>query len=160
MHKKLPFIPDQTYRILIIGGSWSGKTNALLNLISQHDDIDKFYLYTKDLSESKYKFLIKKREHDGIKHFNDPNAFTECSNTTDEVNENIDKYNPIRKIKILIVFDDIIADIMANKKFKAIIKELFIKCRKLNTSHLFITKSYFSVPKFKFKFNPLYDYEN
>ena len=64
-NKKWPFIPDHPYRILIIGGFWPGKTIALLNLISQHDDIDKFYLYTKDLSESKYKFLIKKREDDG-----------------------------------------------------------------------------------------------
>ena len=69
-----------------------------------------------------------------------------------EVYENIDKYNPIRKRKILILFDDIIADIMTNKTFQAMIKELFIKCRKLNISHLFLTQYYFSVPKFKSKF--------
>ena len=63
-NKKWPFIPDHPYRILIIGGSGSGKTNALLNLISQQDDIDKIYLYAKDLSEPKYEFLIKKCEDD------------------------------------------------------------------------------------------------
>ena len=65
----------------------------------------------------------------------------------DDVYENINDYNPSRKRKILIVFDDMIADIMANKEFKSIIKELFIRCRKLNISLVFITKSYFSVPK-------------
>ena len=63
------------YRILIIGGSGSGKTNALLNLIKEQDDIDKIYLYAKDLSEPKYEFLIKKCEDVGTNHFNDPNAF-------------------------------------------------------------------------------------
>ena len=65
----------------------------------------------------------------------------------DDVYENIDDYNPNRQRKILIVFDDMIADIMTNKKFQAIIKELFIRCRKLNISLVFITQSYFSVPK-------------
>ena len=98
-------------------------------------------------SEPKYKYLIKKREDVGIKHFNNPNAFIECSNTMDDVYENINDYNPIRKRKKLIVFDDMIADIMTNKRFKAIIKELFIRCRKLNISLVFITQSYFSVLK-------------
>ena len=88
-NKKWPFIPDHPSRILIIGGSGSGKTNAFLNLISQQDDIDKIYLYVKDLSEPKCEFLIKKREDFGIKHFNDPNAFIECPNTMDDVYENI-----------------------------------------------------------------------
>ena len=65
----------------------------------------------------------------------------------DDVYENIHDYNPNRRRKILIVFDDMIADIMTNKKFQAIIKELFIRCRKLNISLAFITQSYFSVPK-------------
>ena len=76
-----------------------------------------------------------------------PNAFIECSNTMDGVDENIDYYNPSRKRKILIVFDDMIAEIMSNKKFQAIFKELLIRCRKLNISLVFITKSYCSVPK-------------
>ena len=119
----------------------------MLNLIKEQDDIDKIYLYAKDLSELKYEFLIKKREDAVTKHFNDPNAFIDCSNTMDDVYENIDDYNPSRKRKVLIVFDGIISDIMANKKFQAIIKELFIRCRKLNISLVFITQSYFSVPK-------------
>ena len=123
------------------------KINALLNLINEQNDIDKIYLYAEDLIEPKYEFLIKKREDAGIKHLNDLNAFIECSNTMDDVYENIDDYNPKRKRKILVVFDDMIADIMSNKKFQAIIKELFIRCRKLNISLLSITQSYFPVPK-------------
>ena len=132
---------------MIIGGSGSGKTNALLNLINEQDDIDKIYLYAKDLSEPKYEFLIKKHEDVGIKYCNDPNAFIECSNRMDDIYQNINDYNPSRKRKILIVFDDMIADIMSNKKFQAIIKELFNRCRKLNISLVFITQSYFSFPK-------------
>ena len=113
-NEKWPYIPDHPYRILIIGGSGSGKTNALLNLIKEQDDIDKIYLYAKDLSELKYEFLIKKLEDAETKHFNDPNAFIECSNTMDDVYENIDDYNPSRKRKVLIMFDGIIADIMTN----------------------------------------------
>ena len=81
------------------------------------------------------------------KNLNDKNAFIERSNTMDDVYDNIDDYNPKRKRKILIVFDDMIADIMTNKRFQAIIKELFIRCRKLNISLVFISQSYFSVPK-------------
>ena len=105
------------------------------------------YLYAKDLSESKYKYLFKTCENAGIKHVNDSNAFTECSNTMDDVYENIDNYNPSRKRKILIIFNDMIAYIMTNKKFQLIKKKLFIRCRKINISLVFITQSYFSVPK-------------
>ena len=147
-NEKWPYIPDHPYRILIIGGSGSGKTNTLLNLIKEQNDIVKIYLHAKDLiSKPKYEFLIKNRKNAGIKHLNDANAFVECSNTMDDVYENIDDYNPSRKRKILIVFDDMIADIMKNKTFKAIIKDLFIRCRKLDISLVFITQSYFSVPK-------------
>ena len=141
-NEKWPYIPDHPYRILITRGSGSGKTNTLLNLIREQDVIDKIYLYAKDLNGSKYEFLIKKRENVGIKHCNNPNAFIEYSNTMDDVYKNIDDYNPNRKRKILIVFDDMIADIMTNKRFQAIIKELFIKCRKLNISLVFITQFY------------------
>ena len=136
------------YRMLITGPSGSGETNTLLNLVQQDNNIiDKNYLYEKDLEEPKYQFLIKIREQAGIKNLNDPNAFIECSNTMDNVYNNIDDYNAKRKRKVLIVFDDMIADIMTNKKFQAIIKELFIRCRKLNISLAFITQSYSSVPK-------------
>ena len=115
--EKWPYIPDHPYRILIIGGSRSGKTNTLFNLINEQGDIDKIYLYAKDLSKRKYEFLIKNRKNAGKKHLNYSNAFIECSNTMDDVYENIDDYNLNRRRKILIVFGDMIADIMANKTF-------------------------------------------
>ena len=142
-----PYIPDHPYRILITGGSESEKTNTLLNSINEQNDIDKIYLYARDLNEPKYKVLIKKRKDAGIKHLNDSNAFIECSNTMDDVYENIRDYNSNRKRKILIAFDDMIADIMTNKRFQSITKELFIRCRKLNISLVFIIQSYFSVLK-------------
>ena len=136
--------------MLITGPFGSGKTSALLNLIQKQDNeapIDRIYLYAKDLSKPKYQFLIIKREDAGIKYLIDRSVFTEYSNTMDNVYNNIDDYNPKRKRKILFVFDDMIADIMTNKRFQAIIKEPFIRCRKLNISLIFITQSYFSVPK-------------
>ena len=137
-NEKWPFIPDHPYRIIIVGGSGSGKTHALINLINEQNDIDKVYLYARDLSEPKYEYLIKKLEEVGIKHLNNPNAFIECSNIMDDVYENIDDHNPGRNMTV---------NIMTNKKFQAIIKELFIRCRKLNISLVFITQSYFSVTK-------------
>ena len=135
---------------MIIDGSESGKTNTLLNFIKEqdyHDVIDKIYLYAKYSSEPKCEYLIKKREDAGIKHVNTLNAFVVCSNKMDDVYEDIDNYNPKRDKKVLIVFDDMIPDIMTNKIFQVIIKELFIRCRKLNISLGFITQYYFSVPK-------------
>ena len=102
-NEKWPFIPDHPYRILIIGGSGSGKTNTLLNLINEQKDIDKNYLYAKDLSEPKYEYLIKNHENPGIKHLNDSKAFIECSNARDDVYKSIDDYNPNRRRKILIL---------------------------------------------------------
>ena len=120
-NEKQPYIPNNLQRILTFGGSGSGKTNTLLNL-NEQNYIDNIHLYARDLIEPKYKILIKKHENAGIKHLNDPNAFIECSNTMDDVYENIHDYNSSRKRKILIVFDDMIADIMTNKKFQSIIK--------------------------------------
>ena len=116
-------------------------------MISPQGDPDKICLYAKDLSELKYEFFIKRHENVGIKHLSGPNAFIECSNTMDGVYGNIDDYNPNRQRQNLTVFDDIIAEIMSNKKLHVIIKELFIRCRKLNISLVFITQSNFSVPK-------------
>ena len=117
-YEKRPFIPDHPYRIIKIGGSGSGKTNALINLINKQNDIDKDFLYSRDLSEPKYEYLINKGEDEGIKHLNNTNASIEYSNTMDDVYENIDDYNPGWKRKILFAFDDMIADIMTNKKIK------------------------------------------
>ena len=142
-----PCIPDHSYRILIIGGSGSGKTNTLLNLINNQPDIDKIYLYAKDPYEAKYQYLINKREGVGINHFNDPKAFIEYSNDMQDVYKNIDEYNVDKECKILIVFDDMIADMINNKKLNSIVTDLFIRGRKLNISLLFITQSYFKVPK-------------
>ena len=115
-NKNCPYIPDHPYRILIIGGSVSGKTNVLLNLMENQPDFDKIYLYTKDPYEAKYQYLINKREGVGINHFNDPKAFIEYSNDMHDVYKNIDQYNPDKENKILRVFDDIIADMIHNKK--------------------------------------------
>ena len=146
-NEKRSYVPDHPYRIIIIGGSGSEKTNALINLINEQNNIENIYLHARDLSKPKYEYLIKKCEDAGIKHLNNPNAFIKCSNTMDDVYENINDYNPIRIIKKIIVFDDMIADILEIKKLQAITKELFIRCRKLNISLVFITQFYFSVPK-------------
>ena len=89
-NEKWPFIPDHSYRILIISGSGLGKKK---HHFKEQDDIDKIYLYAKDLSESKYEFLIKKRKDVGIKYCNDLNAFIECSNRMN------DKLQPKKKKK-------------------------------------------------------------
>ena len=100
-NEKWPYIPDHPYRVLIIGGSGSGKTNTVLNLINEQHNTDKIYLHAGDLIELKYEILIKKRKDAGIKNLNDPNAFIECSNTMDDVYENIHVDNSNRKRKIL-----------------------------------------------------------
>ena len=146
-NSKWPYIPDYPYRILIIGGSGSGKTNALLNLINNQPDIDKIYLYAKDPYENKYQYLINKREKVGLNHFNDPKAFMEYSNDMQDVYKNIEDYNPIKKRKVLIIFDDMIVDMINNNKLNPIVTELFIRGRKFNISIVFITQSYFKVPK-------------
>ena len=146
-NKNWPYIPDYPYRILIIGGSGSGKTNLLLNLIENQPDIDKIYLYAKDPYESKYQYLINKRESVGINHFNDPKAFIEYSNDMPDVYKNINYYNHDKENKISIVFNDMIADRIHNKKLDSIVTELFIRGRKFNISLVFITQSYFKVPK-------------
>ena len=105
-----PEIPDHPYRILITGGSGSGKTNALLNLINHEPDTDKTFLYAKDSYEAKYKLLINKRESTGLKYFNNSKAFIEYSNDMDDIYKDIEEYNPNKKRKILIVFNDMICN--------------------------------------------------
>ena len=137
-NKNLSYISDHPYRVLIIGGSRSGNTNLLLNLTENPPDIDKIYLYGKDPYEAKYQYLINKREGLGIDYFNDPKAFIEYSNDVDDVYKNIDEYNPDKENNVLIVFDDMIANMIHNKKLNSIITELFIRGRKLSISLVFI----------------------
>ena len=105
--------------MLIIGGSGSGKTNSLFN----------------------------KQKSTGLKHINDSKAFIEYSNDMDDIFKNIEEYNPNKKRQILIVFDDMIADTLSNRKLKPIVTELFIRGRKLNISLVLSTQSYFAAPK-------------
>ena len=134
-----PESPNHPYRILIIGGSGSGKTNSLFSLINQQSDIDKIYLYAKDTNEEKYQFLMKKREDVGTKHFNDSKPNIENSNDMDDIYQNIEEYNPNTKCKILIVFDDMIADMLSNEEVNPIVTELLNRGRKLNIYLVFIT---------------------
>ena len=115
------YIQDHQCRILIIGGSGSGKTNALFNLINNLPEIDKIYLYAKDLYEPKYQFLINKRESTGLRYFNYPKAFIEYLNDMYDVYNNINDYNPDKEKKILIIFDDMIADMIDNKELNSIV---------------------------------------
>ena len=146
-NKNWPYIPDHPYTILIIGRSGSGKTNLLSNLKENQPDIDEIYLYAKDTYEAKCQYLINKRESVGINHFNDPKAFIEYSSDMHNVYKNIDDYNPDKENKILIVFDDMIAVMIHNKRLNSIAIELFIRGRKLNTYLVFIIQSCFKVPK-------------
>ena len=118
---KWPYIPDHPYRILIIGGSGSGKTNALWNLINNKPDIDKTHLYAKDPSEAKHQFLIRKRESVSLKRFKNPKAFIGYSKDMQDVYKNIDEYNT-----------DMIAHMINNKKRNSVVTELFIRGTKLN----------------------------
>ena len=144
---KWPYIPDWPYRILIIGGSASGKTNALLNLINNQPDISKIYFYAKDPYETKYQFLINKSENAVLKYFNDRKVFIEYSNDMQNVYKNIDECHADKERKILIVSGDMISDVVSNKKLNSIVTELFIRGRKLNIYLAFITQSYFKAPK-------------
>ena len=140
----------KTYRKLIIGPSGSGKTNYLLNLIQKDNNIiDKIYMYAKDLEEPKRRREKRrnKKKEAGTKNVNDPTAFIECSNAMDDILENIEDYNKNRKRKILTIFDNMISHVMSDKKAQRVLKDLFIRCRRLNISLFFLTQSFFSVPK-------------
>ena len=129
------------------GGLGSGKTNASLNLINNQPNIEKIYMHAKDPFETKYQFLINKRESTGLKHFNDPKASIEYSNDMHDVYKNIEECNINKERKILIVFDDKIADVINNKELNSIVTELVNRDRKLNISLVFITQLYFKAPK-------------
>ena len=103
-----------SWRISIIGGYGSGKTNSLFSLISQQPDLDKIYLYDKNPCKAKCQFLINKQGCTELNHLNDSKAFIEYSNGMDGVSKNIEEYNPNKKSKMLIVFNDMITDILSN----------------------------------------------
>ena len=152
-----PKITDHPCPILIIGGSGPVKTNALLNLINHEPDINKMYLYAKDPNEPKYQLLINRRKSTAFKYFNDSKAFIKYSNDMNDIYKNIE----YKKRKILIVFDNIITDILSYQKLNPIITELFIRERKLNIPLVFVTQSYFVVPeKNQAKFTTVFCYEN
>ena len=141
-------IPDHPYRILIIGGSRTRKNNVLLNLIKhQRPDDDNIYLYVKDSFKSKYQLLINEKEELGIKTLKNPKAFIEYSQTIDYGYKNLEDYNPTKKRRVLIVLDDMIADMESNKKLGPFVTELFLRGRKLKPFLVFISQSYFKVPK-------------
>ena len=143
-----PYIPDHPYRILIIEGSGSGKTKVLLNLIKhEQPDIDKIYLYVKDPLKSKYQLLINGREKVRTEILKNPKVFIDYLRAIDDVYENLEDYNPTEKRRVLIVFNDMIADMKSNKKLSPIVTDLFLRGRKLNISLVFISQSYFKVPK-------------
>ena len=119
-----------------------------MNFIKNQADTDKIYLYAKDPFEAKYQFLINKRGSTRLKCRIDPKTFIEYSNDMQDVYENIEDYNTGKNHKRLIVFDDMIADMINNKKLNSVVTELFITRRKLNISIACITQSYFKVAKY------------
>ena len=131
----------------IVGGSGSGKTNGSLNLIKEQPYIDKIYLYAKDPYEAKYQYLIMIHEKVGLDHFNDPKVLWNIQMMCYMYTKVLKITTLIKKIKMLMVFDDMIADMINNKKLKPIVTELFIRGRKLNNSIVFIKQSYSKVPK-------------
>ena len=127
--------------------------------MNNESDIDKIDLYATDPYEAKYQFLINKQESTDLKHLNDSKDFTEYSNDMDDIHKNIEEYNRTKKQKILIVFNDMNADMLSNKKLNPIVTKLFIRGKKLKIYYVFITQSYFAVPKYQTKFNTLFCYE-
>ena len=95
----------------------------------------------------KVSITYQRKRKKGIKELKNPKAFINHSQTVDGVYENLEDYNPTKKIKVLIVFDEMIADMEANKKLSPIVTELFLRRRKLNISLVFISQSYFKVSK-------------
>ena len=140
------YILDHPGRILIIGGSGSGKATELLKLIKhQRPDIDKIHLYIKDPLESKYQLLINVRQKLVIKNLKNPKAFIDYSQTIGDVYENLEDYNATNKMIMLIVFDYVIAYIWSNKILSPILNKLFLRRTKPINSLVFILQSYFEV---------------
>ena len=131
-----PKIPDYTHQILAIGSSGLGKTNVLLNLMNHQPGIVEIYLYAKDPYEAKYQVLINKPVNVGSSYCNDPKAFIKYSNDMDDIYESIDEYNSNEKLRILVIFNVIITDMLSNKKLNPIVIERFIRGRKLSISKI------------------------
>ena len=128
---KWPYVPDHFYRLLIIGGSGSMKTNMLLNVIKhQRPDIDNIYLYIKDPFETKYQLLFNGREKLRSESLKNPKACIDHSQLIDDVYENLEGYNPTKKRRVLIVFDNMTADVESNKKLSPIVNEFFFERKK------------------------------
>ena len=123
--------------MLTMGGFGSGKTKCIIKSNKKQADLDKIYLYAKDPYEVKSQFFIKKRESTGLKHFNDPKDFIEYSNDMQDIYKNIGEYNIAKERKMLIAFDDMIPDMINNKKLNSVVMKLFIRGRKLNISLVF-----------------------
>ena len=129
-------------------GSGSGKTNVLPNLIKhQQPDIAKIVVYVKDPFKSKYQLLINKREKVGIKKLKNPRPFIDYSQTIDDVYKNLEKYNSTKKREVLVVIDDMIADMEANKKLSPTVTKFFLRVKKVNTSLVLISQMYFIMPE-------------
>ena len=152
-----PEIPNHQYRILIIGGSGSGKTNSLFNLINQQPDIDRIYLQAKDLNQARYQFLNKTPEDVGKKYFTDSKAFTEWSNDMKHIYKNIKEYNLNKKRKILTAYDDMIADMLNIQKNNPIVTELF---KTKHFSCFCYTILFCCAKKYQTIFNALFCYKN
>ena len=130
---------ENPYKILIIWSFGSRKINLLFSLISHQPDIDSSYLYAKNLFEAKYQLLINKHERKSLKCFNNSNAFIECSSDMDGIYKNIEDNNPHEKRKTLIVFGDMIVDMLSNGKLKRIVNNYLLQVENLTFFFVFIT---------------------
>ena len=138
------YIPDHPFRTLIIGGSGSIKTNVLLNLIKK---LKKFIYMSKIHSNQSINYLLMEEKKQEFKNEKNSKVRIDYSQAVDDVYENLEDYNPMKNRKVLIVFDEMKADMESSKKSRLIVTELFLRGRKLDISLLFISQLYFKVPK-------------
>ena len=136
----LPQIPGHPYKILVIRDSRSRKTNSLFNLINQEPDINNICLYANDQYKVKYQLPINKKENRGAEHLNDFKCFIEYSNDMVNIYKKIEEYNPNKQHKILIIFDDLIVNMLGNIRLNPVVTELFSRGRKLNISLVLLHK--------------------
>ena len=125
----------------LIGSSWSGKTDTLLNPTNHQPDTGKINIYAKNPYKEKYQFLINNREKVGLKKYNDPRDFIAYSNDMQDVYKHIEEYNPNAMRQILLIFDDMIAGMIFNQKPNPVVTKIYIRGRKLNI-FLFLLHNY------------------